>query len=325
MGEVAFTRHSIRPSEGDPADAEYKNLSVKGVEKSRERARIDVKALVEQSSAGAVIFFGGASNADRTKETAEIYGEELKGLFTGKNDVLVLTKKDIDALGAGGATKKINEVEKIIKANAGKKILIDYPLYLSELSLIDTGWDMKDGKRSPYAEALLANHEGKLTDKTLREWIDSEGVIKTKNGSITGPNPTKVAKDMVHAISRLEAFAKKFTGNRPLTLGLVGHSFYLDAMITYLAGKGEVSGKTFDEICGGKTIDTTEMTRIDLKQSGGSITYRGKPHSVDFKIAKEAQSLSYKPYERAKKPFGERRPARGIAERQSRERKGPRA
>lgn len=328
MGEVAFNRHSIKPdaAKGDPADKEFSSLSVKGVELARERARTDVKALVEQSAPGSVIFYGAASNYARTKETAEIFGEELKKIFEGKNDILVLTKKDIDAL---NAKKKIDAIKKIIEDNRGKKIVIDYPLYLSELSLKDTGWYLDDNEkqRSPYTEALLAKYGGKLSDAVLRDWIVNEGVIRAKGAdgkfqTITGANPTKIAKDSLHAVARLEAFAKRFTGNRPLVLGLSGHSFYLDAMLAYLAGKGEVSGKTFDMVSGGgKMIDPTEMTRINLTPSGGSVTYRGKPYQIDFRIAKDAQSPHKPPAERQKKPFGERRPSRERSERPSREKK----
>src|SRR3990170_8423329 len=91
-----FTRHSIRPKEGDQESPDFEGVSEKGVELAKQRASEILESL-EQSENGTVMFMGGTSEIARTKSTALIYGNEIRNIVLEqkRNDILVFLPDDL--------------------------------------------------------------------------------------------------------------------------------------------------------------------------------------------------------------------------------------
>ena len=266
-----LTRHSIKPKGEDVESESYKGISKKGVELARSSAK-NILDDIERSPKGAVIFLGGASDEVRTKSTAEVYGTELKKLLADKEDYIVITREDVQR--GKGYSAMAKQIKETIYANPDKKIIVDIPLFLKEISLKKRGWFTKEGKPIPYFAKLLERNKGNEYE-TMRDWFATQG----KEGELKGPTPEEVAKSYEKGLGRLEKFAKKYVGDRPYVTGLVGHSFESDAYLTYLAGNGKIDLETFDKISSEKgMIKETEMASVRVSPEITTLTYRGKEH-----------------------------------------------
>jgi hypothetical protein len=182
-----FTRHSIRPKEGDQESPSFEDVSEKGVELAKQRAREMLKSL-EQSESGTIMFIGGASEIARTKSTVLVYGNEIKiiVLEQKRDDVLVFMPEDLENI--EGYSNKIDYLVKQIIANPEKKIVIDFPLFIKEFSFVGD-FTTKDGKWTQYTQEMLKRC-GDDSEKFLRDWLDNQGMI----GDLKGPNPEEIAK-----------------------------------------------------------------------------------------------------------------------------------
>jgi broad specificity phosphatase PhoE len=90
------------------------------------------------------------------------------------------------------------------------------------------------------------------------------------------PSPATMAESYLNGIRRLEDFVKKFSGERKVKIVVVGHSFHIDALLTYLSNNGKVDLEGFEKI-GNNVIDTTEMSTIEPDEAGNlKVSYRGK-------------------------------------------------
>jgi broad specificity phosphatase PhoE len=93
------SRHAESAKHREPHET-YTSLTPEGVRQARERARSEVLEIIQEAPKGAVIFIGGGSDQLRTRETGEIYGEELNKIvyegLKGVSDVEVITKRDIE-------------------------------------------------------------------------------------------------------------------------------------------------------------------------------------------------------------------------------------
>lgn len=288
---AVLSRHSLRGK-----DSPYPGISAVGVEKARERARGDLKELVEKSPAGAVMFIGGASEEIRTKSTAEVYGDELENIFEGREDTVVITKSAVEELVKQG-DRTINEVVRAVRAVAGivdsnpdKKIIVDYPLFLKEFErqrfLKPETWH-KEREVLPYYIALVKEAKGDEADEFLRQWFISKGKITDPDTGevLEGPNPDNVAAEYLRGLGRLRDFARKHIGKeRPLTLVVVGHTPSLDAFITHFASTDKrASPENLAAVNNGRMFVPAEITKIDLGKSNLGIvpsvvgvTYRGR-------------------------------------------------
>lgn len=268
--EFFLTRHSIKPKDSDTESADFPGISEKGVELARERVA-EIMSLLEKSPEGTVMFISGVSDAPRTGSTAELYGEELKELAKDKEDIMIISRKEIKDDGAPeGYTKTINKFSDIIKSNPDKKIVIDFPLFLKELSL--KPWLDEKGNYSQYLQELMKknNNDEYLA---MKEWIETNGVME--NSDLRGPDPLDVVKGHEKAISRLLNFANKHVRDRPLILGMVGHSWLADTFLTYLSS-GKIDAKGLEEVAGGEMIKETELAAVKIENGQTTVSYRGK-------------------------------------------------
>jgi hypothetical protein len=158
-------------------------------------------------------------------------------------------------------------------------VVVDLPLFLKELSMMKR-WYAEDGKSYiPYFQELLTRNDNNQYE-AARDWYNTQGEID----GISGPTPTEVAEQYLEAIDRLKEFAKKQIGDRELVVGMVGHSFELDALIAYLANNGNPTLESFDKISKGSLIKETELTKINIGNEESNVEYRGEKY--DFNLEK---------------------------------------
>lgn len=260
-----FTRHSMRPKEGDQEAPDFEGVSEKGVELAKQRAREILESL-EQSENGTIMFMGGASEIARTKSTALIYGNEIRDVISEqkRDDILVFVPEDLDSI--EGYSNKVDYLVKQITANPEKKIVIDFPLFIKEFSFVGD-FTTEEGGWTQYTREMLKRSGGD-SEKFLRDWLDNQGVI----GDLKGPNPKEIAEKQLAGLNRLRKFVEKYISGRPLIIGSVGHSWSLDALAVYLASKGEVTAEAFDKTKA-KMIGETGMIKLTQKDGKQVLQY----------------------------------------------------
>lgn len=266
------TRHSKKPKGDDLESTQYPGISERGIELAKERAE-EIATFLEKADKGTVMFIGGASNIIRTKSTAEAYGDEIRELTKEKaDDILVITKEEIESKGAPeGYSEAVQQIVENIKANPNKKVLVDFPLFLKELS--PARWFDEKGNLSEYASKLLEKNNNDEYE-TTKDWIRTGGVIE----GLKGPNPLEVAEDYKRALLRLQKFAKRFITDRPLIIGMVGHSMDIDAFATYLAS-GNIDEDSFNKVTQGSLIKETEMATIKIDENEITLSYRNRDYT----------------------------------------------
>ncbi|MEK6882790.1 MAG: hypothetical protein AABY22_24415 [Nanoarchaeota archaeon] len=284
-----LTRHSIKPKGEDIESELYRGISKKGVELARSSAR-NIFDYIEKSPNGAVIFLGGVSDEVRTKSTAEVYGNELKKILSGRKDYVVITKEDIPK--GRGYTWMAKQVEKIINSNPDKKIVLDIPIFLKEFSpqkesKNQGGWYNKSGKPTAYLIKLIEKHKGNEYDM-MKDWITNKG----RSGELIGPNPLDVAKSYEKGLGRLERFVKKYAGDRPVVNGIIGHNLNADCYLTYILGGGKVDLATFEKMSRGKgLLKETEMALIEITPDITTLTYRNQEHKAKKDLEQKVSSV----------------------------------
>lgn len=263
-----ITRHSKKPKGEDLESPRYPGVSEKGVELVDERAR-ELAEMVEESQPGSVVFISGGTELIRTKSTAEAYGDKLEDLMKGNDNVVVMTRSSIKEGSKGkGYSASVKEIVAQIEANPDKKIVIDFPLAIKDMSPVIGGFFDKSGKLTPWANELLARNNGDEY-AAFRDWVETKG----DNGK--GPNPEDTAKRYEKGLERLREFAKDKVGERPLVVGTVGHSWDIDVFLTYMA-TGKVDLESFDKISGGGIIKETEVAKIVIQGENTTVGYRDK-------------------------------------------------
>lgn len=183
-----ISRHAESAKYGKPHE-EYISLTPEGVKQARERARSEILEIIQEAPEGAVIFIGGGSDQLRTRETGEIYGEELNRIvyedLKGISDVEVITKRDIEEattptyhqvlkkaqetsderelrkiaedLKQESYAMTLQQIEEIIKENPDKKIVVDYPVRL---------WGFSYGYKAKGEEGGLVGEPRWIDEKT---------------------------------------------------------------------------------------------------------------------------------------------------------------
>lgn len=290
IGEIeggAFSRHTTSARHkaekpGDELSREYPSLTQGGVEKARETARADLLTAIERAPEGALLFVGGKSDQARTGHTGEVYGEELEKIAGTRADLFVMTKKEIDGrreITEHDKDKKVVDwIKDRVRQSPDKKIVVDYPLRIKELSYAhDNRWTDAGGKKTDYFVEIVKKYGGNHAP-AAGDWIENRGRLELPDGQVLqGPNPEKVAKEYLHGLARLQAFARKIVPDRPVIVHGVGHQWDLDAVACYLA-TGKVDKASFDEVCGGRVIDESEtVSDISITPDGKSaVRYRGR-------------------------------------------------
>jgi hypothetical protein len=259
-----FTRHATRPTEHDP-ESSFSGISEQGVELAKARAK-DLLNSVEQSQTGSVLFISGVSEMPRTRSTAEIYGKEMQNTAAQEHldDVMVITADEVKNI--CGYKNKAAFIEQQITENPEKKIVIDIPLFLKELSFVDDFTD-SNGKWNAYTAELL-KHNNNDDQRALHEWLANQGVM----GELHGPNPKDIAEKQLTAVERLRTFVQKHIAERPIIIGSVGHSWSLDALAVYLANNGKVTAEAFDTLHA-KMIGESETIALEMKNDQPFLRY----------------------------------------------------
>jgi len=271
--EAILMRHSKKPKGEDLESEQYKGISEKGVEMSQEKAK-ELLERLEQSADGTIMFIGGNSDMIRTNSTARVYGDEMKKIVeeSGNKNIIVLTEEDIRDEKTG-VTGTIRKVQELINSNSDKKFLIDFPLILNEFKMGEGRW-MKDGDYSPFTKKLLERNNNDEV-ACVRDWFANEGKVD----GLEGPNPTEVAESHIRGIERLSEFAKKQISDRPIIIGMAGHSWNLDAVATYLANEGKITLEGFEKT-GGKMIAENQSVEVVIEDGKAKLKYGGQ----EFKI-----------------------------------------
>lgn len=278
--QVFISRHTEKIKGERIESKQYPGITEKGVETAKERAKKEILELIEQSDPGSVIFVGGASEQVRTKSTAEVYGDELKEALKNREDeFLVITRKDIQEKAEGkGYTETVEQIVETLNTNQDKKVIIDFPMFLKDFSMEKLGWVDEQGNLTPYTDKLLKrNNDDDYA--SAKDWIENKG----KMGDLEGPDPEEAAKGYERAIERLDEFAKKYVGDRSLVIGMVGHSWDIEAYMTYLLNRGQIDVEGFEKIAKGRIIGDAELTKIKISPNKTTVSYRGE----DFVAKKE--------------------------------------
>lgn len=311
------TAKTKKATEGSETSGEfYPGITPEGEAKVREIARAEILEIVEKAEPGSVVIFSGTSDYVRTKSTTRVSGNEVKKVLADRQDEFVfLDEQDINALvgnepvmgqNSEGKTgfslnvmrKAIEGVQKVVAENPGKKIVITYPLYLTEFSM-DTknSGRQKDQKKwktdgqaetwTPYLTAIMKRNNNNEAD-AVADWIRTNGKIIGLHGStILGPKPQDVAENYKRGIERLVDTGKRLFPNRPLVIMPTAHSWDLDVYIAYMAHKGTVTEQGFREIAKGDghevdIIGSYEAPLINYDKKGqGTLSYRGKTYETD--------------------------------------------
>lgn len=266
--EVFIGRHSKKPQDTDPKSDTYEGMSKSGVDLAQKRAR-ELAILIEEAKQGVIIFLAGTSEAPRTKSTTHAYINELSEIFKNKADQYLIINSPVES-----PSQAVN----LINQNVSRKIIIGYPLFLKEFSMITSGWVNKEQEQSAYLKAMQEKF-GMDEINLVREWISTEG----KTDGFQGPNPTEVAKNYLKGIRRLQQFAQKHFAGRKVIIGIIGHSWDLDVSVTYLA-KGKVDLPSFDEVTQGEIIKETEISKIEFGQDETTVIYRGREFKSPLSI-----------------------------------------
>ena len=244
-------------------------LSEQGVDMARERAKTIVE-LIKNSEKGSVVFYGGVTNAPRTRSTMEFYTDETEKILNENNeDVSFIKKEDIkekaDQLGYLETAKKI-----ALKINKSpdQKVVIELPLFLKEFSM-ERYLCEEDGKTvKPEWQKLLDKHGNNYTEM-IKEWFNDSEITKSIN-------PEEMAKGCMDGMQRIADFSKRFFPNRPIKIGLVGHSFLIDVLLAYISNDRKISVEGFEKI-GGDVVKETELSTVEFDNEDGiHLKYRGK-------------------------------------------------
>lgn len=263
--EYWLTRHSKsgKGVESSPG------LSGEGVELARERAKT-IAELVRKSEKGTVIFYGGVSSTERTRSTMELYTDEVEHILKESGEsVRFIKKEDIKELAnQSGYLKTAAAIASGMDNTPDDKVVIELPLFLKEFSMEEYLYE-EDGKTvKPKWQELLDKH-GKNYTAAIKEWFSNPEINKLID-------PKEMAEEYLAGMQRLANFSRRFFPNRPMKIGLVGHSFIIDALLTYIANNKKISSEGFDKI-GGDVIQETELSSLEFDENNNLVlNYRGK-------------------------------------------------
>ena len=274
-----------------------------GRELAEQRARSEeVSRLIDQAPPGAVIFLGGASDAIRTHETGEAIGNTLADVYVDRTDIHVIPPHEIRAFTevAGSRAETIRQIQTVIADRPSQKVVITYPFTLKELSPNapvegvpgESRWRVggKEAEFTGYTKFLLAKGKENPPDGDLREWFKNKGVVE---GQKVGPAPEEVAQAYLKAFDRLKAFVTKQVADRPVVVGLVGHSWDLDALAVYLGNNGVIDEAGYDRVRGtGHMVKETELLQFSIDHGQATLNYRGQAVTVPSASVEAAEETS---------------------------------
>lgn len=262
---------------------EYKGLSPEGVELGKQRG-VELAEEMLHGPDGLVHIEIGATDQIRTHSTAETVVEGAKQALEGNfDDVHVITKQDLEArfprTSAGVAVDTrhaMKDLAEQIKADPNGKYIIGGTFNLKEMA---SGMWFTDE-----AEAYNLNgiKEGDF-DSAMKDWTERDG------GDIEGvpapQKPMEAARLYKAAILRTLRIVQGYLGkDRPLQLGITGHSIVTDAFISHAAQEGQLNmDEAYLKASDGKgIINETEAAEIRLEGNHMIVSYRGAEFVLDI-------------------------------------------
>lgn len=292
---VIFGRHTNRADgksgygeldEGDRPSEIYPGVTEKGVEKARQLAHEQYGEVLKKMAPGGILFIGGSSEEGRTKDTAEIVGDELAEIHKQDSGILVVTRKEIEKMiedSKEKSGKALEEIKKIIDENLDKKIVIDYPLFLKELSLRPHFRD-KSGKHTAYSQELLKRHEFD-EEKGALDMFKNESRLEKDGEILQIPTAQKMAEAHIRSIERLKEFSQTIAPGRQINLGIVGHGWQLDALALFYANQGRVDAEGLKEKFKNEFIQQAEAGWVEISGDKTILHYKEKvfENKINFK------------------------------------------
>ncbi len=292
-----FSRHTERadgsmgysPEEADKISEQYPALTKEGEHRAREMATHEFAEMVDDMDENGILFIGGSSEEERTKATAEVIGDELSNKYKEKDETAVFARQDIDimrkqAREEGG--KILDKIRETIGKHSDQKLVFTYPLFLKEFGLRPHHRDNQTGEHTTYVKELL-KRVGNDEHKAVLEWFRNGGKISLRDEELIVPSPQETAETHLRGMERLKQFAEKFSNQRPVTIGFVGHGWQLDALAVYLANNGEVNPEAFEKLFGSEEIKQPESGKIIVKGEKISFIYRGNEYQIPEEILSE--------------------------------------
>ena len=279
--EYWVTRHSL----SGKGVEESPGLSPEGVDLARERAK-SIAELIKNSEEGSVIFYGGVTSAPRTRSTMELYADEVEQILTEEGvQARFIKKEDIkERADESGYLRTAKELAGSIDSAPNEKVMIELPMFLKEFSMEKYLCEEDGVTVKPLWQALLDKH-GKNYSEAIKDWFSNAELRDSVD-------PEAMAKDCMAGMERLGDFARRFIANRPVKIGFVGHSFIIDALLTYIANGGIVTSEGFGEI-GGDVVKETELSTIEFDQDGKlHLQYRGNDFVFESPDDSDAAQLT---------------------------------
>lgn len=282
--ESFIARHS-KASYGDEAlePEQYKGygLTSEGVELGYKRVDEEIYPMYEQMPEDGVMVLIGASFRPRTKGTLRVFTEALK-----EHDIPNVIDEDWWSNHQGGMTKKVETIVQEMQNKTKEKFLVSLPLSMKEF--MDPRWYAEeDGKRQIHTKEDKWNQEylsylkekyGDDYSKDVHGWLQEEGQAI---GNQDIPNPTNTAENYIAGIQRLSEFLGRFIPeNRPLIIGICGHSGEADAFIDYLASNKIITGDQYKRL--GGVIKETELIKLHFNGNKVRMEYRGEEFDLNL-------------------------------------------
>src|SRR4030043_973842 len=120
---------------------EYPGLTLEGVEEAKAKAVSEILPIIENSSPGSVTFLAAVSELERTRSTANVFSDSIaEEILKKESDIFLISRSEIKDI--AGEVKSfsgvVGRLKQIIDENKDKKIIIDFPLFLKGLSMVET-------------------------------------------------------------------------------------------------------------------------------------------------------------------------------------------
>ncbi len=276
--EFIFSRHAKKAMPETPEEElseKYFGITKEGEKEIRARAR-ELADIVEKLPDKSIVILSGVSRAGRTRSTLEIYGSELRSIFKDREDI-VIPQKQIEE-----KEERLRESLDDLKSISGmmkteerrRKAIIQFPLWIKQFTASPKQWK----EWSSYFSTA------KRSGSEIARWIEEK----------KGPNPLKLAKDLLTGIKRVNNFFRKFFPENTIMFINVDHSGELDALFTYLANEGAVEKEGFEKI-GGREVEGGEISQLSFLSNGEiEFKYRGATFSCPSGIFNPEDKISGK-------------------------------
>lgn len=279
---------------GKQESPDYPGLTLEGVEEAREKAVCEILPIIENSIPGSVTFLAAVSELERTRSTANVFSDAMAEEISGKEiDILLISRNEIKKIAAEEKSFSgiVDRLKKIISENKDRKIIIDFPLFLKGLSMVET----KD------TEAVKVHRKGLITLEKSEDGRelenltpDANDLYKEKNydeaeflktlveaGKARDLDPEKIALGFQGSINKaVDLFRRQIDNSRPLGVIAVGSSGWLEWLAIYLANKGKIDQEGLRQVYSGKNLAESEFYTVGFEPDKTEISIRDKKFTI---------------------------------------------